>query len=273
MRTFTLTVIGLLALTAFGIFNLCNKEQTYTQRLADIAKKINSQNGSWKAVEPTRFQDLKEEHVRRLMGTLMTDKDVLPDVTEVIELQLEAPDSFDSATNWPGCESIQEVRDQSDCGSCWAFGAVEAMSDRICIVSGQTDQTRISAEDLVSCCSSCGFGCNGGYPSAAWSYFERTGLVTGGLYGDDQWCQPYSLAPCAHHTTSAKYDPCPASEYPTPRCSRKCNANFPGSYTKDKHHGRNAYSVRGETKMKAELSQNGPFEVALTVYEDFLTYQ
>jgi hypothetical protein len=35
------------------------------------------------------------------------------------------------------------------CGSCWAFGAVEAMSDRVCIASSGAQNTHISAEDLV----------------------------------------------------------------------------------------------------------------------------
>ena len=60
----------------------------------------------------------------------------------------------------------------------------------------------------MSCCGfSCGNGCNGGYPTGAWNYFKRTGLVTGGLYEDPNWCKPYSLKPCDHHT-KGKYNPC-----------------------------------------------------------------
>lgn len=39
-----------------------------------------------------------------------------------------------------------------------AFGAVEAMTDRICIMSNGKLTPHISAEDLLSCCGSCGMG-------------------------------------------------------------------------------------------------------------------
>jgi len=59
-------------------------------------------------------------------------------------------------------------------------------------------------------------GCNGGYPSSAWSYFKSKGLSTGDVHGDTKWCKAYSLPPCDHHV-SGKYGPCPAVG-PTPTC-------------------------------------------------------
>lgn len=67
-----------------------------------------------------------------------------------------------------------------------AFGAVESMSDRVCIHSNGTKNFRFSADDLVSCCMNCGQGCNGGFPGAAWEYWVEEGIVSGGPYGSEQ---------------------------------------------------------------------------------------
>ncbi len=50
----------------------------------------------------------------------------------------------------------------------------------------------------LACCKLCGFGCNGGYPQAAWSYFKKSGLVTGGNYDSNEGCRPYTIAACDH---------------------------------------------------------------------------
>ncbi len=126
-----------------------------------------------------------------MMGTLPT-----PEWLRLPESELGVinalPTAFDAREQWPKCKSIFEIRDQSTCGSCWAFGAVEAISDRICITSGQEVQTRISSEDLLTCCGfSCGQGCNGGYTASAWRYWVTTGIVTGNLYGETDYCSPY----------------------------------------------------------------------------------
>ena len=88
----------------------------------------------------------------------------------------ELPKEFDPRTQWPKCQSISMIWDQAGCGSCWAFGAATAMSDRICIHTPENQeplQVHVSPENLLACCFSCGFGCNGGFPGAAWSYWHR----------------------------------------------------------------------------------------------------
>lgn len=62
------------------------------------------------------------------------------------------------------------------------------MSDRVCIYSKGSVHFRFSADDLVSCCYVCGMGCNGGFPGAAWHYWVRNGIVSGGNYNSNQVC-------------------------------------------------------------------------------------
>merc|ERR1711881_340846 len=151
------------------------------------------------------------------------------------------PDSFDSATQWSKCSVIGNVRDQSACGSCWAFGSVASYESRRCIATG--DDIKYSPEDTAFC-SSAGFGCNGG--NSAWSWFKSSGVVTGGDYtdkGSGSTCYPYSLAPCAHHVpATAKYPACPG-EGPSPRCSSSCTeSGYSKSKSADKVRAASAYS-------------------------------
>ncbi|EKX43088.1 hypothetical protein GUITHDRAFT_73372 [Guillardia theta CCMP2712] len=171
---------------------------------------------------------------------------------------VKIPDNFDARTNWPQCPSIAHIRDQSTCGSCWAFGAVEAMSDRLCIASNGTVKDELSAEDMLSCCLvQCGMGCNGGFPTGAWRFFKMHGLTTESKY-------PYVFPPCEHHINKTHYKPCGPSQ-PTPKCVR-------ASEKKPRYHGKSVYSV-SPAKIQAEIMTNGPVEAAFTVYQDFLAYQ
>jgi len=238
-----------------------------------MIEEINQMETTWVAGENPRFTNQELSQIKILLGSLETPEHLkLPEKHMLAAENL--PDNFDLREAYPKCESLKEVRDQSNCGSCWAFGAVEAMSDRICIASGQTLQTRISAEDLLSCCGACGFGCNGGYPSAAWSYFKGTGLVTGGLYGQNETCLPYAFKPCDHHVIGP-YGPCGGDEYPTPKCVKTCNKDYVAhSWSADKHKASSAYSVpRDEQKIMTEIFTHGSVEVSFTVYEDFINYK
>nr|CAB3234491.1 cathepsin B [Phallusia mammillata] len=185
----------------------------------------------------------------------------------------DLPETFDSRTNWPNCPSIKAVRDQGSCGSCWAFGAVEAMSDRLCIFSKGAIKTEISAQDMLTCCGiTCGDGCNGGYPAGAWRHWVNEGLVTGFLYGNDQYCQPYSIPPCEHHVEGKR--PKCSEGGSTPKCERACMGNTTENYKKDLHFGADSYEISSDvSQIQAEIQKHGPVEAAFTVYADFPTYK
>lgn len=236
---------------------------------------INKLDVGWKAKFHPKFAIASKNDIKSMLGSLQTPATIRLPRKKAADYSNAAdpPEQFDSRTQWPKCESIKEIRDQSKCGSCWAFAVVEALSDRICVSSGQTKQTRISATDLLSCCSSCGYGCDGGYPSEAWSYFQNTGICTGDLYNTKEWCEPYPFPPCAHHLNVSKYPACPDQEYPTPSCSKKCQTGYPTSYAQDKIKGKSSYWVDSDEKViRQEIMTKGPVSAAFTVYEDFMWY-
>ena len=182
------------------------------------------------------------------------------------------PDQFDAREEWPECPSIREIRDQGSCGSCWAFGATEAMSDRTCIGSKGRIQADLSAEDLLSCCTGCGMGCNGGFPGAAWEYWVKSGIVTGGLYNSDEGCQPYDIPPCEHHTKGPR-EPCGKIVH-TPKCVHMCVDGYNVSYNQDKIYGLKAYSLAKKVdQIQYEIMTNGPVEADFTVFSDFPNYK
>lgn len=242
-----------------------------------IVKVVNTLNTTWKADFNFNPNYYKPSDLKHMCGVLDPAKSDL----KPVELPLKAqkllvhkiPESFDSREQWPNCPSIKEVRDQGSCGSCWAFGAVEAISDRICIASNGAITVDISSEDLLSCCHLCGSGCNGGFPASAWSYWVWWGLVSGGLYNDTTTCQPYEIPPCEHHIPGDRPS-CTGEEGDTPKCTQKCLGNTTISYEDDKHYGKYSYRVSSDPiAIQTEIMQHGPVEAAFTVYADFPTYK
>lgn len=70
-------------------------------------------------------------YIRSLMGVHADSKNYREAPKLLESIRDDLPENFDARINWPNCPTIQEIRDQGSCGSCWAFGAVEAMSDRV----------------------------------------------------------------------------------------------------------------------------------------------
>jgi len=168
------------------------------QDLHSIVETINSnKNSSWTAKVPEKFAHASKNDVRQMMGTVVDPKWKIPVYQKENIISNDLPTNFDAREQWPECESvINHVRDQANCGSCWAHGTTEALNDRMCITSGGSFLELLSVSDTTACCNgnACfSFGCNGGQVGTPWAWFRRTGVVSGGDYGDGQWCYDYTM--------------------------------------------------------------------------------
>jgi len=267
----------LLALTlgAYSVHKYLQEEETFGAKLQKIADHVNSNNYGWKATTYDHFDKMtQEDFVRKnLMHPKFTQKQEGKE--NPFSVSGGTPEHFNSKDNWTSCSDvIGHIWDQGYCGSCWAVGASGAISDRLCIHKGS--HTPVSSQDLTSCCTNCGYGCNGGYPLAAWEYWQESGLVSGGDNNITGTCWPYEKPRCSHHVKGSLPD-CGASgeTEDTPRCRNSCsNAHYTNLFNDDKVYGASAYNVgSNEGAIKNEVYHRGPIEVSFSVYEDFPTYR
>ena len=61
----------------------------------------------------------------------------------------ETPAEFDWRKEIKGV--VHAIRDQGDCGACWAFGTSESFSDRLAIVTNNKTNVVLSPQYMVSC--------------------------------------------------------------------------------------------------------------------------
>lgn len=204
----------------------------------------NSQIGaSWVAGKNLFFENATFDSARGLLGT------ALAHISEYEETCLDSsvygnvtiPAEFDARDQWPGL--IHPIRDQQQCGSCWAFSASEVLSDRVAIATKKQSPV-LSAEDMVSCDKS-DMGCSGGQLPNAWNYMKNTGLVS-------DTCFPYT-----------------AGQGKAAACATKCVDSE--SFTKTK--AKNSYAIKGVANMQKEIMTNGPIQVAFNVFKSFMTYK
>lgn len=216
----------------------------------DMIDTINKGSHGWKAGCNERFRG---KTLNDIKGMFMRPEQTHPRPhalpTLAMGVQAAIPDTFDARTEWPNC--IHPIRDQAQCGSCWAFAASEALSDRFCIASNGSVNVVLSPQDLVSC-DTTNSGCQGGRLDSVWSW-----LVKHGIASDD--CIPYT-------SQQGNAPPCPSS------CT--------GGGAIKRYQAKNSYHVgstilfwRRVEDIQTEIMTNGPVETGFDVYQDFMNYK
>uniref|UniRef100_A0A090XD06 Putative cathepsin b-like cysteine protease form 1 n=1 Tax=Ixodes ricinus TaxID=34613 RepID=A0A090XD06_IXORI len=268
----SLLVVGLLAAVCFGREIHPKRWHPLSDQMINFINKINT---TWKAGR-NFDKSISMSYIRGLMGVNPKSKEYrLPQFVHE-EIPDDLPESFDAREKWSHCASINLIRDQSTCGSCWAFGAAEAMSDRVCIHSEGNDPGRhLGRRPPWTAAISCGDGCNGRISPRAASGNTRKDERTREWWPRTAPPTAASLTPSlpANTTPKALCLTAPGS-CPRPSACISAGRATATDYQADKHFGKKVYSISSDEKqIQTEIFKNGPVEADFTVYADFLSYK
>lgn len=195
---------------------------------------------SWEA-GPTKFTAMSEEE---RAAYLLPEAPQQPSLDgQILTFSMESNPDLPAAFTWAdydGANWMSPIRDQGDCGACWAFGSVAAVEAAYRISLDDPDYPiDLSEQFYVSCIPG---GCGGGA-------IEPIMLQLEGLGAPDEACFPYV-----------------GSEVP---CDNRC-ADW-----KSRTHTIATWRWilgGGEERVKLYL-QKGPIASSMVIYSDFWAYR
>jgi cathepsin L len=175
-----------------------------------IVNDHNTADHSWK-LGMNQFGDLTVDEFQmqvfgRLGGCLLPKGDAMPsfDINKQSAGVSANPATVDW-TNVGGKSYVTPVKNQGQCGSCWAFSTTGSMESRHAIKNGNTDSaiTSLSEQELVDCSNAQGNqGCNGGLMDNAFKYIEKEN----GLCSESEYKYTARDGTCKASTCGTHYD-------------------------------------------------------------------
>jgi C1A family cysteine protease len=118
----------------------------------------------------TKFSDLTAAEFKKYyLGYKPSQNPPKPSATSHVESHVEIPTSFD----WGAKGAVTPVKDQGQCGSCWAFSATEGV-ESAWFMAGHALPV-LAPQQIVDCDTS-DDGCNGGDLPTAFAYVEKNGM-------------------------------------------------------------------------------------------------
>jgi len=133
-------------------------------------------------------------------------------------------DTLPDSVDWRNKGAVTPVKDQGQCGSCWAFSTTGVLEGFNFVNNGQLDS--YSEQQIVDCASAAGYGCQGGWPYLAVQYAAQNGLELESDY-------PYTAKDGQCHFDAGKAHKVNAGyQFVTPKSNDQLKAalvNFPVS--------------------------------------------
>jgi len=159
-----------------------------------------------------KFTDLSRKEFNRLLGYTPRYR------SQNIPVTQPKSDAVPTSFDWRTENKVTPVKDQGNCGSCWAFSATEEV-ESAWAMDGHTLE-EFSVQQIVSCDKN-DAGCDGGDTISAYEYIESAGgLETDSAYpytsggGNDGSC---------HFNNKNTVVKVTGYSYATPGCTNSCN--------------------------------------------------
>eukprot|EP00440_Ansanella_granifera_P049890 gb/GFBE01054068.1/.p1 GENE.gb/GFBE01054068.1/~~gb/GFBE01054068.1/.p1 ORF type:complete len:385 (+),score=104.36 gb/GFBE01054068.1/:1-1155(+) len=90
------------------------------------------------------------------------------------------------SVDWRLTEAVTPIKNQGQCGSCWAFSATEAVESQLILGSGGKYDIELSPQQIASCAPATGTygcqGCNGGFTEGAYEYLKTVPGLANSFY-------------------------------------------------------------------------------------------
>jgi C1A family cysteine protease len=136
----------------------------------------NSETRTYK-VGLNRFADLTNEEYRaKFLGTRTDPKRrVMKSKNPSQRYAFKAGEKLPSSVDWRVKGAVSPIKDQGNCGSCWAFSTIAAVEGINQIVTGEL--ISLSEQELVDCDTEYNGGCNGGLMDYAFEFIIKNGGI------------------------------------------------------------------------------------------------